>query len=82
MIVRFSDLPPWRSAFEVVSIAVTVYSLAALFLEMECPAPTQRRVLALEERVVTGLFTAEYLFRWSISPDRRRYPLARWRSST
>ena len=65
MIVRFHDLPPWRRAFEVVSIAVTVYSLAALFLEMEMTGNGPSDGFWLwNEWIVTGLFTAEYLVRW------------------
>ena len=76
MIVRFRDLSPWRRAFEVVSIAVTLYSLAALFVEMEMTGTGPAAGFWLwSERVVTGLFTAEYLLRWSLSRDRRRYPL-------
>ena len=77
MIVRFHDLPPGRRAFEAVSIAVTVYSLAALFVEMEMTGNGPSDGFWFwNELVVTGLFTAEYLARWYLSDDRRRYPLS------
>lgn len=76
MIVRFHDLPPGRRAFEVVSIAVTVYSLVVLFLEMEMTGPGRGDGFWFwNESVVTGLFAAEYLVRWSRARDPWGYPL-------
>lgn len=76
MTVRFADLPAWKRWFEVGSIFLTIYAALVLFAELEAsPDGGSTGWWLWNERLIAALFTAEYLFRWAVSHDRRGHPL-------
>jgi voltage-gated potassium channel len=72
----FSRLPRWRRRFEVASVWFTIYSVFCFVAEMEINPDAERSSgwWYWNEWLIGIVFTLEYLFRWSIAENRRRYP--------
>lgn len=72
----YSRLPRWQRCFELASICFTLYSVISFVAEMEVyPDGTESPSWWLwNERLIGVVFTIEYLFRWSLAENRRRYP--------
>ena len=73
----YSRLPRWRRRFEIASVWFTLYSVVSFVIEMEVyPDATGSTGWWLwNERLIGVVFSIEYLFRWSLAENRRRYPL-------
>ena len=67
-----------RRWFEAASQLLVVYSVVVFYMEAEMSVPGATRAASgfwlWNERIVVGIFSLEYLFRWATSNNRLRYP--------
>jgi voltage-gated potassium channel len=72
----YSRMPRWRRRFELASVWFTLYSVFCFVAELELHPDEDVRSgwWYWNERLIGVVFTVDYLFRWSIAENRRRYP--------